>query len=252
MSTSLHAQSPNRYKPATVAIYKTTQDSVQLAHLDRLLEMAYQKTRPQLDYIDSLEKARTIFARQAILKMKRLYYADENKTPIDSLFLINDLSRVTAVSIEGKKLKSLPRILSHCKNLQQLEIVNCSLRKIQRLPSLRKLTTVSILNNSSQKRVLFGKNKTISSFTIHGENTRSHPSRFRNLSSLKTLDLSECALTEFPRDISQNKKLEELILQHNAITLEKDMLPKLKSLKRLGLQHNNIARFQLQFQTSHR
>lgn len=237
------AQHNTNPKPSTIPVYKSIQDSIKLATIDHLLSEAYRQPRPRLNYIDSLEQTRAAAAREGIIKMRRLYYADVQKTPIDSLSRLKDLTKVYSLSIDNKDIRKFPAVLRQCVNIERLEIVNCRVSRLPRwLKHLHKLETVSILNNRGQRSLAFCRNKVITSLTIHGENQRSHPQQFGKLPNLKHLDLSACELKSFPKGIAKNRKLEELILQDNFIGLEKDVLPSLPSLKRLALQHNEIRK----------
>lgn len=230
-------------KPSAVPVYRSAQDSIALANIDQLLTLAYQQPHPRLDYIDSLEQTRVAVASEGIIKMHQLYYPDDEKTPVDSLPLLKDLTKVHSISINNKDLRKFPALIRQCINLEHLEIVNCRISRLpHRLKHLKKLKTVSILNNKGQKSLVFSKNKVISSLIIHGENQKSHPRRFAKVPNLKYLDLSACELNSFPKGIAKNRDLEELILQHNFIRLENDILPTLQSLKRLALQHNDIRK----------
>jgi Leucine-rich repeat (LRR) protein len=229
-----------RPKPEEVPVYRSPEDSIKLAEIDHRIEAAYNVAGTPEDVLDHLLTLREKISQEGILRFRRVYYPDEGMVSWDSLSHVRDLTQVLAITLEGKSLKRLPRKVLACRNLQALELVNCRIARIQSLKKLRSFKTLTILNNTGTRPLRFAQNKTITTVTIHGERSASLPLSFKNLPNLRKLDLSECDLTSFPSGIYRNRKLEELQLQNNRITLENDRLKPLPSLLRLGLQHNLI------------
>lgn len=228
-------------KPSRVPIYRSSNDSIQLAHIDQLIEQAYLKILTPQFVRDSLTEMRTNLSQEAIVAYRNVYYSNEEMTSYDNLKTISRPDSVVAITIEGKKLKRIPSEVLKCHNVQTIELVNCRIPRLQRsIRKLRHLTTVVVLNNSSKRPLRFPGNNTITTVIIHGEYHASTPVRFKSLKNLKSLNLGDCKLTSFPNGIYHNKKLEELDLQHNTITLQHDQLKPLPSLHRLALQYNNI------------
>jgi Leucine-rich repeat (LRR) protein len=193
-----------------------------------------------LKVLDSVKNLYASLREQAIVRYRILYKSSEDFTPYDSLYLIHDLCKVKRVSIANLQMNVLPSILLRCDSLQSIELVNCSIRKIQKqINQLLRLTSITILNNRYGRPLRLRKNDRITSLTIHGDHARALPRSYHTFKALETLDLSNNVLTKFPNGAAQNKKLKELSLQHNELTLQ----GKLKlhpNLEKLALQHNRI------------
>jgi Leucine-rich repeat (LRR) protein len=240
LNTGILAQVSKNQKPALVPVYKSPEDSIKLAEINHLIHAVYLKGNTPERLLDSLNVVRESLSREGIVRFKRVYYPDERMISVDSLPRVKNPDAVHALTISNKILKDVPPEVLACKNLQTLEFVNCRISRIKRIKKLHHLTELIILNNESNRRLKFPKNQSITSVTIHGEHVASAPVHFRNLKNLKKLDLSESSLKAFPSGIYHNKKLEDVNLQHNNITLEHDRLKPLPSLSRLALQYNKI------------
>ena len=229
-----------RNRHAQVPVYKSPQDSARLAEINALYDKLHNDESVDLKMLDSVKNLLDALHEHAILRYRMLYKPSPDFTPYDSLSLIHDLRQVKRVSMAGLQLKELPSILLRCDSLQSIELVNCSIRKIQKqINQLSRLTSITILNNKYKHRLRLSKNDCITSLTIHGDNARSLPRSYHKFKALETLDLSNNALVKFPNGAARNKKLKELSLQHNELTL-RDKLKPHSNLEKLALQFNRI------------
>jgi Leucine-rich repeat (LRR) protein len=235
-----------RKRRLEVPVYKSTQDSIRFASISALADKLGNDEAVDLKVLDSVRNLRDALHDQVILRYRILYESSEDFTPFDSLQLIRDLRKVKRVSIVNRQLNVLPSILLRCDSLQSIELVNCSLRKIQKqINELPRLTSITILNNKYKRPLRLSKNDRITSLTIHGDRARSLPRSYYKLKALETLDLSSNALVKFPNGAARNKKLKELSLQHNELTL-RDRLKRHPNLEKLALQNNRIERVPVQ------
>lgn len=231
-----------RKRSLEVPVYKSPQDSIRLTNISALADKLGNDESVDLKVLDSVRNLRDAIREQVIVRYRILYKSSEDFTPFDSLQLIRDLRKVKRVSIVNQQLKGLPSILLRCDSLQSIELVNCSIRKIQKqINDLPRLTSITILNNKYNRPLQLGKNDRITSLTIHGDRAQSLPRSYHKLKALETLDLSSNALTKFPNGAARNKKLKELSLQHNELTL-RDKLKPHPNLEKLALQNNRIER----------
>ena len=229
-----------RNRNVEVPVYRSQQDSVRLAAIDAVYTKLDNDASVDLKILDSVKNLRDVLREHAVLRYRVLYKPSPDFTPYDSLNLIHDLHKVKRISITGLQLKELPSILLRCDSLQSIELVNCSLRKIQKqINQLSQLTSITILNNTYKRPLRLSKNDRITSFTIHGDHARALPRSYHKLKALETLDLSNNALVKFPNGAARNKKLKELSLQHNELTLQ-DRLKHHPNLEKLALQFNRI------------
>ncbi|MFD1003103.1 leucine-rich repeat domain-containing protein [Ohtaekwangia kribbensis] len=239
-SFAIGQPSITRNRNLEVPVYKSPQDSVRLANVNALYDKLHNDERVDLKILDSVENLRDVLREQAILRFRILYKPSPDFTPYDSLTLIRDLRKVKRVSIIGLQLKELPSILLRCDSLQSIELVNCSIRKIQKqINQLPRLTSIAILNNTYKRPLRLNKNDRITLLAIHGDHARALPRSYRKLKALETLDLSNNALVKFPNGAARNRKLKELSLQHNELTL-RDKLKLHPNLEKLALQFNRI------------
>jgi Leucine-rich repeat (LRR) protein len=229
-----------RNRNLEVPVYKSLQDSIRLAAINALYDKLHNDEHVDLKILDSVENLRDVMREQAILRYRIIYKPSADYTPFDSLALIPDLRKVKRVSIAHRQLKELPSILLRCDSVQSIELVNCSIRKIQKqINQFSRLTSITILNNTHKRPLRLSKNDRITSLTIHGDHAKSLPRSYHKLKALETLDLSHNALVKFPNGAARNKKLKELSLQHNELTLH-DKLKSHPNLERLALQFNRI------------
>lgn len=232
---------PSGGKTVEVPVFRSPQDSMRLVALDQAFKNCQQQQPPDNACIDTLLTQRKKIAQEAILRYRKIYYPAKGYFPFDSLRFCKDLSAIRYITINNRKLRKVPRQILKCTNLQSLEIVNCSIRKIQnKVNTLDCLKTLIVRNNKSAKPLVLKKNNHIVTLEIHGDRPHALPESYASFDSLKKIDLSENNLAEFPEGTYNNKNLVELDLQHNNITLEKNIQHPHPHLRRLALQYNSI------------
>jgi Leucine-rich repeat (LRR) protein len=223
-------------------IFKNRADSIQF-------EKTQQAIREMVDgkLYDPIV-ADSIFAisteiRNRIIGYRKVYSVNPIFFPFDSLAFNSDRSAIKQLSLSKVRSKKLPIEIFTCKNLEELELVNTSIGKIQKkLTSLPQLKTIFIYNNNPKRSLKLKKNQCIETLIIRGDKPNKLPTNYSKLSRLTKLDLAQNALTKFPQGISKNKKLKELILISNGITLANDVILPNPYLEKLDLGKNQIKK----------
>lgn len=213
--------------------FSTANDSVKYAQINLTIRTAMQQQHPISDSL--MEEFSAMRAR--ITGYKRLYKASAGFITLDSLKKLPDKSQVRLVSIASSKSHKLPKEVYNCTQLEELELVNTQIRKVKHLKRFTSLTGLYILNNQPKNKIRISKTKTVRTVAMRG-NTPSLPRSFAPLAALERLDLASNGITNFPKGLTRNKNLKQLILSNNAIT--ELSLPVLPTLEKLELIRNKI------------
>ncbi|NOS93708.1 MAG: leucine-rich repeat domain-containing protein [Cyclobacteriaceae bacterium] len=180
--------------------------------------------------------------RERSIGTRKVYRPHPEFFPADSLSFEKDKSLIISLSISNTRITSLPKSLFECTELEELELVNTSVRKLPRkLRKLKKLRAVYIYNNRTSQPLVLRKNTSVDRLVIRGEDPSKLPARYKAFRNLRYLDLSYNNLTGFPKGTARNKKLVELILSNNKINLEKDIIVLHPTLEKLDLGKNKIS-----------
>jgi Leucine-rich repeat (LRR) protein len=226
-----------QYGQIRVPVFRSPQDSLKLIEVQEKIdeELARKKFRQQK--IDSLMLVQSKIYSEAII-YKMIYRPSREYIVTDSLQGRTDFTGITQVCIYAKK--EIPEILWKCKDLEALELVNTQIKKLPRkLRALAHLKTVHIYRNHISEPLRLSGNKTITSLIILNETPEGLPRSYKKLRALKRLDLAENGITRFPNGSRHNKKLTELSLQRNLLTLN-DKIKSHPYLERLALHGNLI------------
>lgn len=232
-------QTPGNSK--RVPIYKSKADSIQLIKVEQGMQEFFGKPMAakagKQTKLDSLMQLRMQLNKTAIVGYRIVYSPSRGFVTLDSLLRSKDPSKIVSLSID--KGETIPPQFWDCYNLESLEFVNTKLENIPDLSRLPKLKTVSIYNNRSRKRLTIETNPNITTLKIRVDDPQLLPKSYKNLVSLTNLDLSENKITRFPNGARHNKKLVELILQNNELTL-KGRIKRHRYLSNLVLKGNTI------------
>jgi Leucine-rich repeat (LRR) protein len=204
-------------------IFKNKADSILYEKVDRAIPQEMSVSINNTAKLDSLlALARQL--RERIIGYRKVFIPNRGFFFYDSLPFITDKSNIQRISISGLKARRVPEAILACKNLVELELVNTSIKKIQRkLKRLSHLKAIYVYNNQPASGALvLKKNTTVTNLLIRGDKPKKLPQNYSSFRSLIALDLAQNALTYFPNGTSKNKKLAELILNNNGITLEQD------------------------------
>lgn len=150
-----------------------------------------------------------------------------------------ELTKVKKVSIY--KAKRIPKKLYRCKSVEEIELVDCQLK---RLPGkLRKLNLIEVrvYDNRAEGNLKLSKNKSIERLLVRGPNPMNIPTRFDRLNNLRSLDLSMTGMEQIPTSIFKLDSLKMIKLGGNKISLTNYQFPKNSTLRVLELGANNIS-----------
>jgi Leucine-rich repeat (LRR) protein len=240
---ALHSPPPLKAQPAgsqfgeiRVRVFRSVQDSLQFQQIEKQLDEELTHKPLRQKKLDSLMKLQTTIFTEGIV-FKTIYHPSRNYILTDSLRPDTDLAAVRRICVYKKS--ELPAIVYQCKNLEALELVNTSIRKLPGLKGLTMLKSIYIYNNQIKRPMRLAGNSTVSTLTIHNQRPDGVPRSFRKFANLQTLDLAENGLTQFPNGARHNKKLTELSLQRNNITLKK-RIKEHRYIERISLHNNAI------------
>lgn len=236
ISSPLIAQFQPRFGQVNVFIYKSKEDSLTMIAAEEATEKELQRKPVRMKKIDSLTQIRAVIYDRGT--RKSIFLPERHFILTDSIKETTDLNSITRICVFKKN--EIPAIVFKCKNLQELELVQTNINAIPKaLSTLPSLTKLYIHHNRSTKRLKLPANRTISQLNIHVENPDQLPRSYKKFSNLQRLDLSESHIRSFPNGARKNRKLSEISLQRNEITLE-GKIKKHKYLERLSLHENKI------------
>lgn len=224
----------------TVPVFKSKSDSLRYYSTQNAMRnhnpLANKTVR-----MDSLWEVQQSILKNGILGWRYSYRADETFTSIKSL-LDKEIepASVKKLSIVDFAGRNLPGAVFACKNLEELELINT---KIQRLPrklnKLVKLHSIEIYDNQPLKALRLSNNSSVTFLKIRSNKPGMTPSDFRKFQALDSLDLCRNFLTRFP-DVHRNKRLRQLVLSENNLTLENDIIKPNETLQTLYIRRNKI------------
>jgi Leucine-rich repeat (LRR) protein len=231
-------QLPRFGNSTTVPVYRTKEDSIKGVELSmKVKELMFSRDKKAGRSMDSVFKIQAEFLQKAVVRYRTIYFSSRDFVSLDSLKRLKDFSVITRVSIEG--VEEIPELVWKCVNLSALEIVNSRMDKLPDLSALKQLKTVYLFNNVPNRRFTIESNDNITNLTIRGEYPDRLPRSYKMLPGLLKLDLEENQLTRFPNGARKNKKLIEMNVQRNLITLN-GRIRRHPYLQQLGLQNNPI------------
>jgi Leucine-rich repeat (LRR) protein len=221
-----------------VRVFRAAEDSLQLIAIQNNIDAVLKQKPLRQKKLDSLMTLQGKLYEEAII-FKMIYRPGRDFIVTDSLLDVADFSGIKKVCVYGKH--EIPAVVWKCRDLEALELVNTSIETLpEALNSLPALKSVYIYNNRIKKRLRLGRNTTVTSLTITNETPEGLPRSYKKFRMLARLELAENGLTRFPNGARHNKKLTELSLQRNALTL-KDRIRKHLYLERLSLHDNEIT-----------
>jgi Leucine-rich repeat (LRR) protein len=222
-----------------IPIFKTKNDSVKYYLIRAQMKAAFEAIPVDGKKADSLSGEFMVILRTGVSGYKKEYRADPLLFPYGKLYTTTNFDTIRSLSVSNVRSRRLPKGIRQCKNLETLELVNTKINRLGKLKSLSKLKEVRIYNNQSS--IQLSKSKSIKKLVIRSQTEIYLPKTFHRLKTLENLDLAETALTQFPKGVVRNKKLKELILNNNSITLTEGITP-IPSLENLYLTKNKIQR----------
>ncbi len=231
-----------------IALFSSKRDSVEYSKLQATIFSIFQGSKfgpsdPASHKLDSLLQAQRGY-RDKIIGYKFIYTPDKQFTNYQDLKSGKVRpEEVTKLSFSDSPLKALPREVSLCTNLSELELVNTKVRRWPAgLNKLQRLQSIYVYNNSIPGRLRLGRNTAIRTLVIRGVYERNLPNSYKHLKALETLDLSKnIGLSHFP-NIYRNRSLVKLNLLENNLTLDDLKDGSALRLEELNLMKNKIKK----------
>lgn len=260
LTISLIVLSQISYSQKSYKFYNK-QDSIDFNHYRMIMTKGYQYTvRNGLlfrELVDSSyqEKENFIDYDSAYTLQKQIpkfeYYIREQSEDYTTGKQLNNTDKydtITHISFEGRDLKRLPifKIL-RCKNLNEIELVNTSVKKIPWLLNwslfkLDSLETFRIYNHAPNKQLKFSKNTKVSELVYRDSPYSPIPKKFHKLENVKEIDF---ARNDFRKDakfhLEKLEQLEHLNLSRNNIDLKNLAEDTVQNLKYIVLSFNNLT-----------
>jgi Leucine-rich repeat (LRR) protein len=238
----LYAQARLYQNPSSVPIYRSKADSVKLLSLQEEITRLQNLIPVDEPKMDSLLKLHLDLFQHGIVGFRKIYSPDPDHISLDSLSHTDDLLAVKKIRLDNYNNTDFPQKVLQCINLESLELFNTRFKSLPKdLDNLRNLRVVKIYNNHSSRDLRLPRNRNVTSLLIRTGQPETLPHTYRPWSALESLDLGENLLTRFPNGIRHNKKLKELNLQENKLTLDRK-IKRNPYLEKLALQHNHITR----------
>jgi Leucine-rich repeat (LRR) protein len=223
-----------------VPVYRSAQDSTDYAEMMLVFRKELDQKKPDQAKLNKLGRQIDSLRDVVITGQRTIYFPNKTFTSAKSLSDTTKFTNVVAISMTGAD--KFGKHVWKCSNVTAIEMVNTSIRRIPaKLRKLKNLKTIEIYNNQTRSAVKLPRSRSAYAFTMNGCDPKTIPHSFRRFPNLGFLDLSENNLTKFPQGITKNRKLKELTLQHNNLTLEEPLRGH-PALERLSLQHNRISR----------
>ena len=217
----LYGQTRPVKNPLRFPVYKSKQDSIKLHRIEKELSNLINTTDADVKKLDSLRALLEKTQSTEITGFRSIYLPATDHVSLDSLLRMKDLLSVKRVSIHNYHSKDLPAILFQCRNLESLELINTTVRHLpSTLNVLTHLRLVRIYNHAGKKCIKLKDNNHITELIIRGDHPKPLPRSYRSFIALTKLDLAGNNLRRFPQGARQNRKLLELNLQNNKLTLK--------------------------------
>ncbi|WP_375577983.1 leucine-rich repeat domain-containing protein [Marivirga tractuosa] len=208
-----------------------------------LIDSSYQNTDNYISF-DS--------AYKLMKQIKKFDYEirkqNEDYTKGSDLDITNKFDTITHISFKGRDLKRLPIFkLLKCKNLEEIELVNTSVKKIPWLLNwsifgLDSLRTLRIYNHAPSKSIKFKKNNNVEELVYRDSPYSPLPTNLHKLKNVKEIDL---ARNDFRDDakfhLEKLQNLEHLNLSRNNIDLSNLAEDTVHNLKYIVLSFNNLT-----------
>lgn len=216
--------------------FEAKEDSASYAEVSKSLSEAFSSKEFNKQRIDSLSNLFGSFQKK-IIGQRYYYAASKEFTPWEEVVEKNLFDDVKLISFYSTTYTQLPELLSTCKNVEAIELVNTRIKKIpKKLAHLTKLKTILIYDSRVDFKL--AKNNTLQALVIRGGKQQRH---FAKLKNIEKLDLSSCNLTSIPKKLHKNRQLKNLLLNQNTINLAKAKSKTNYSLDKIEMQENKLT-----------
>jgi len=223
-------------RPIRYPYFEAKEDSVAYTSVGENLRKAFSTKEFNQQLIDSLSNL--FGSLQKKMVGYRFYYVASNEfTPWEEVVKENLFDEVKLISFYSSTYTQLPELLITCKNVEAIELVNTSIKKIpKKIAQLSKLKTILVYDSRTDFKI--AKNSTLQTVVIRGGRQQRHFARVKNL---EKLDLSSCNLTSLPKKLHKNTDLKNLLLNQNAINLSSRKSKTNYRVEKIEMQENKLT-----------
>jgi Leucine-rich repeat (LRR) protein len=240
LSTTMHVGVSQKIitpqKPIRYPYFELKEDSITYNQVSKNLQEAFALKEFDKNLMDSLS---TVFGylQKKIVSQRFYYQPSEEFTPWEKVVEQNLFDEVKLISFYSSAYTKLPDLLITCKNVEAIELVNTSVKKIPKnLAQLTNLKTILIYDSRTDFKI--AKNRTLQTVIVRGGKQQRHFARLKNL---EKLDLSGCSLTSLPKKLHKNKQLKNLLLNQNEINLAASNSKTNYRVEKIELQQNKLT-----------
>jgi Leucine-rich repeat (LRR) protein len=215
-------------------VFKTLEDSANYYSIESIVR----EGKPGKN-TDSLRNLLMRLSFERVARYRIVYGASQGFTQLESISEIQ-LAAIKKISIY--RAKRLPKKLMKCKAVEEVEFVQCTIKKLPKRLGKLNIKSVKVHDNKQKSTLKLAKNKSIEILQVRECNPNNIPKRFERWSRLRSLDLGMNELTEVPKSVFYIKSLKLLKLSVNKITLNGYQFPVNSTLEALELTNNPITK----------
>lgn len=222
-------------KPIMSPYFESKEDSASYYQTSKKLKEAFTLKKFDKSLIDSLSSAFASLQKKMV--MRSYYQPSEEFTPWEKVVEQNLFEEVKLISFYSTAYTQLPKLLTSCKNVEAIELVNTSNKKIpKKLAQLTKLKTILVYDSRTDFKI--AKNRSLQTVVVRGGKQQRHFARLKNL---EKLDLSSCNLTSIPKKLHRNAHLKNLLLNQNSINLSATKSKANYRLEKIEMKENKLT-----------
>jgi Leucine-rich repeat (LRR) protein len=222
-------------KPIYYPYFDSKEDSATYSSMSKKFAAAFADKELNRNLIDSLSQVYSALEKK-ITTYKFYYRPSTEFTSWEKVVEQNLFDEVKWISFYSSAYTKLPDLLTTCKNVEAIELVNTRIKKIpKKLANLTKLKTILIYDSRTDFKI--AKNSVLQTIVVRGGKQQRHFARVKNL---EKLDLSSCTLTSIPKKIHKNRQLKNLLLNQNAINLSSTKTKANYRLEKIEMMENKL------------
>ncbi len=224
-------------KPIKYPYFESKEDSTAYVLINKNFREAFASKSPtDKNTIDSLSNVYSTLQKK-VLSFRTYYQPSEEFTPWEKVVEQNLFDEVKLISFYSSAYTKLPDLLITCKNVEAIELVNTSIKKIpKKLAHLTGLKTILIYDSRTDFKI--AKNSSLQTVIVRGGMQQRNFARLKNL---EKLDLSSCNLTSVPRKLHKNTHLKNLLLNENSIDLSATKFKNNYRVEKIEMKENKLT-----------
>jgi Leucine-rich repeat (LRR) protein len=224
-------------KPIKYPYFESKEDSAAYVLINKNFREAFaRKDFSDQKSIDSLSNVYSTLQKK-VVSYRTYYQPSEEFTPWEKVTEQNLFDEVRLISFYSGTYTQIPELLNTCKNVEAIELVNTSIKKIpKKLAQLTKLKTILIYDSHTDFKIT--KNSALQTVIVRGGKQQRN---FAKLKNLEKLDLSSSNLTSIPKKLHKNIHLKNLLLNENSIDLSTTKFKANYRVEKIEMKENKLT-----------